>query len=253
MVVLTSGSGLQHTVLDGSVLLAAPIALAAGLISFFSPCVLPLVPSYFAYATGLSGADVVNGRAGRRRLMTGASLFCLGFGAVFVALGVGAGSLGRLTAAHTDSLTRAAGVLSILLGLVYLGVLRWRLPAVRIRWFPGVGVAIAPVLGALFAAIWLPCVGPVLGVILTMAYNSGSAARGGTLLAIYTVGLSLPFLIAALVWSRAISALKRVARHGGRIRVAAGAMLVVIGVAMVLGWWTYGMQWMQIRTAGFAI
>jgi cytochrome c-type biogenesis protein len=246
-------SGLTRVVGNGSLALAGPIALAAGLVSFFSPCVLPLVPSYFAYATGLSGDTVNGGGAPRRRLVAGAALFCLGFGVVFVALGVGVGALGRLTLVHQDGLTRLLGFVSIALGLLYLDVIRWRAPVVSLRWFPGVGLGLAPLLGALFAAIWLPCTGPVLGTILTLAYSSGSAARGGSLLVAYTVGLSIPFLLVALLWSRAMSAVRLLARHGRVIRLVAGGAMVLIGVAMLLGWWTYATQWLQVRSVGLSL
>lgn len=251
--VLVEASGLRHVVLNGSLLLAMPIALAAGVVSFFSPCVLPLVPSYFAYATGLSGAAVASGRADRRLLMAGALLFCAGFSTVFVSLGVGVGALGRLTLLHQDVLTRGLGVISLLLGLLYLGVLRRRMPGYHVRWFPGVGIGLAPVLGALFAAIWLPCVGPILGTILTLAYNSGSAARGGSLLVAYALGLSIPFLLAAVLWSRAMSAFRLLAQHGRSIRVVAGLTMIVIGLAMITGWWTYAVQWLQIHAVNIVV
>lgn len=228
-------------------MVATPLALLAGFVSFFSPCILPLVPAYLSYATGLAVSDIADGVARRGRMLTGSLLFVSGFGVVFVALGVAAGSLGWFTWRHMDSFTIVLGVLMILSGLVFLGLVPLRGTAIGVKGLPGVGLGFAPVLGAMFAVVWLPCVGPVLGAILTMASSSTSPVQGGLLLAVYTVGFGLPFVAAALMWHVALRAFRLISNHRRTVNAVAGLAMVGIGVAMLLGWWTWFTQWAQLQ------
>lgn len=237
--------------ISSNLVVAAPLALLAGFVSFFSPCILPLVPAYLSYATGLAASDITAGVARRGRMLTGAVLFVLGFGVVFVALGVAAGSLGWFTWKHMDAFTMVLGILMIASGLLFLGAV----PAPK-AWFqpralPGVGLSFAPLLGAMFAVVWLPCVGPVLGAILTMASSSASPAQGGLLLVAYTVGFGLPFVAAALMWHVALRTFRLISNHRRGLTTVAGLVMVGIGIAMLLGWWTYLTQWAQLQAVQF--
>jgi cytochrome c-type biogenesis protein len=226
---------------------ATPLALLAGFVSFFSPCILPLVPAYLSYATGLAVSDMADGVAKRGRMLTGAVLFVSGFGVVFVALGVAAGSLGWFTWQHMDSFTIVLGVLMILSGVLFLGLVPFRATPLGLKGLPGVGLGFAPVLGAMFAIVWLPCVGPVLGAILTMASSSTSPLQGGLLLVVYTIGFGLPFVAAALMWQVALRAFRLVSNHRRAVNAVAGLVMVGIGIAMLLGWWTWFTQWAQLQ------
>jgi len=226
---------------------ATPLALLAGFVSFFSPCILPLVPAYLSYATGLAVSDMADGVAKRGRMLTGAVLFVSGFGVVFVALGVAAGSLGWFTWQHMDSFTIVLGVLMILSGVLFLGLVPFRATPIGLKGLPGVGLGFAPVLGAMFAIVWLPCVGPVLGAILTMASSSTSPLQGGLLLVVYTIGFGLPFVAAALMWQVALRAFRVVSNHRRAVNAVAGLVMVGIGIAMLLGWWTWFTQWAQLQ------
>lgn len=228
-------------------MVATPLALLAGFVSFFSPCILPLVPAYLSYATGLAVSDMADGVAKRGRMLTGAVLFVSGFGVVFVALGVAAGSLGWFTWQHMDSFTIVLGVLMILSGVLFLGLVPFRATPLGLKGLPGVGLGFAPVLGAMFAIVWLPCVGPVLGAILTMASSSTSPLQGGLLLVVYTIGFGLPFVAAALMWQVALRAFRLVSNHRRAVNAVAGLVMVGIGIAMLLGWWTWFTQWAQLQ------
>src|SRR3954447_16720280 len=175
------------TVVNGSLLLAAPIAVLAGLISFLSPCVLPLVPGYISYATGLVGADLAESKRGR--LLAGSLLFVLGFTAVFVAFGALAGSLGAFLYEYRVTITRVLGVLTILLGLAFLGWLPWASREWRFHRMPTIGLLGAPLLGALFGLGWTPCIAPTLAAVQSLALNEGSAWRGALLMVFYCLGL----------------------------------------------------------------
>lgn len=238
---------LRSTAGHGSLVLAVPIAIVAGLVSFFSPCVIPLLPAYMSYTTGLSGADLAAGNVRRGRMLLGALLFVLGFSVVFVLLGVLSGSLGVWTGSHLDLVQKVLGVLCILFGLTFLGVVPFLQRDVRFHSIPSVGLVAAPALGALFAIGWTPCSGPTLGTIVGLAYSSGTATRGGVLLAFYSLGLGVPFLVVALAWRRALGAIKVIRRHQKWITRLGGVMFVLIGVALLTGWWDYAVQWLQIQ------
>jgi cytochrome c-type biogenesis protein len=246
---LSSLAGLTTTVTDGSLLLAVPIAIAAGLVSFFSPCVLPLVPGYLGYVTGLSGVDL--GEQRRGRVLAGASLFVAGFTAVYVLVGVAAGALGGLLQAHQRTLTIVLGLVTVVLGLVYLG---W-IPALAVegRWDarPAAGLAGAPLLGAVFALSWTACTGPTLGAILALAGIGANPARGALLAVAYCLGLGIPFLLSAVAYRRALGTFAAVRRHRVAITRAGGGMLVVVGVLLVTGLWADLIVQIQNALGGF--
>jgi cytochrome c-type biogenesis protein len=232
--------GVTDTVLDGSLLLAAPVALAAGLVSFLSPCVLPLVPGYLSYVTGMSGADLADGRSGWRpsRVIAGSALFVLGFSAVFVTAGALFGGLGAELQARSAGITRVLGVLTILLGLAFAGLVPGLQRDLRIHRLPAVGLAGAPLLGVLFGLGWTPCIGPTLAAVQTLALSTASAGRGALLTLVYCAGLGLPFIIAGVAYRWALGAFAVVKRHYVWVLRIGGAMLVVLGVLLVTGLWT---------------
>jgi len=236
----------QQVAGDGSLLLAIPVAMIAGLVSFFSPCVLPLLPGYMSYATGLSGADLATGDVRRGRMVTGAALFVLGFSVVFVGLGVLSSSVFRFFATNARTFDVILGVLAIALGLAFMGLVPWLQRDVRVHRVPAVGLAAAPALGFLFGLGWTPCIGPTLGVILTLSTNE-TGPRGGLLLAFYSLGLGIPFILAALAWRRALRAFAWVRRHQVWVVRAGGLFLIAIGVAVLTGWWADAVYWMKVH------
>lgn len=243
----------QETALSGSLVVALPVALLAGLISFFSPCCLPLLPGYLSYATGLSGAEIASGVGVRRgRMFLGSLLFVLGFAAVFVALGTTVGALGAVgdqLLEHRRTLTLVLGAVMVVLGLVFGGWLR--IPFLQRDWrihkVPAVGLAAAPLIGVLFGLGWTPCVGPTLGAISILAGLEGSAGRAAVLSGVFALGLGLPFLVAGLAYDRATRAFGWMRRHQVLLTRIGGLMLVLVGVAMVTGWYDWAVQWLQVR------
>ena len=256
--VLASAADTFTDAAAGSLLIALPVALLAGLVSFLSPCVLPLVPGYLSYVTGLSGADLAGestADAGERRpthrVLFGSSLFVLGFSAVFVATGAIFGSLGSQLLTHALLVERILGALAILLGLVFLGFVprmqrEWRLHRV-----PAAGIAGAPLLGVAFGLGWTPCIGPTLGVVLGLAADpdTATAGRGAVLTAAYCVGLGAPFVVAGLAFRRALGAFAAVKRHYAVIMRLGGLMLIVVGVLLVTGEWNDINIWL-VRNGG---
>jgi cytochrome c-type biogenesis protein len=243
---------IQDTVADGSLLLALPLALAAGLVSFLSPCVLPLVPGYLSYVTGLSAAEVFDEAARRRgRLVAGALLFVAGFTFVFVSAGVLLGGFGGFLIENQVVLQRVLGSLTILLGLAFIGGLPWLQRDLRVHSRPAVGLAGAPVLGMLFGLGWTPCIGPTLGAVMALGIDSGTAARGGVLAVAYCLGLGLPFVVTALAFGRAMSMFGWVKRHQVAVMRAGGLMLVTIGILLVTGAWNDLTIAMQVWVNGF--
>jgi cytochrome c-type biogenesis protein len=213
-------------------------AFAAGVVSFVSPCVLPLVPGYLSLLTGLAAHDG-DAHSTRRTTVVAALMFVLGFTVVFVALGSTASLAGALLAPYRDFLGRAAGVVIAAFGVLMLGIVRVPWLYGEARFDPakarGLGRWAAPVVGAAFAFGWTPCVGPVLGTILGLAGSSADVARGAALLLVYSLGLGVPFLLVAIFLGSAGPALRRLQRHALTVQRVAGAFLLAFGLAMAFG------------------
>ncbi len=216
-------------------------AFLAGLLSFVSPCVLPLVPPYLAWLAGVSFEELRDDSAGsaqKRRIVVAALAFVLGFTTVFVGLGATASVIGKTIAQYFDTLSIIAGVIIIIMGLHFLGVFRigllYREARVQVNRKP-VGLFGAYVIGLAFAFGWTPCVGPVLAAILFVAGSEGTAARGAMLLAIYSLGIGIPFILAALFASRFLAWAARFRRHMHKVEMAMGGLLVVTGILFITG------------------
>lgn len=270
---MTAAFDPSQLVTSGPLLVAVAIAFAAGLVSFLSPCCLPLVPGYLAYVTGSAGAEAHHedtepgqgrqageeatttrvGRAAPSRTVVGTMLFVLGFAAVFTSYGAAFGAIGFLLIEHQAAITRVLGVLTILLGLMFLGWLR--LPVAnrtfRLGYQPQVGLAGAPLLGVMFGIGWTPCIGPTLAAVLTLATTTGDAGRGATLSFAYSLGLGIPFIIAALGLRRALTIFTLARRHAQTIMRVGGAMLIAVGVLQVSGLWTAMMAHLQVLINGW--
>ncbi len=242
----------NQTVLTGALLLALPVALLGGLVSFFSPCVLPLVPGYMSYVTGVTGTDLAEAKRGR--MVAGASLFVLGFTAVFVSGGALFGNFGWTLQEHKETISKLLGVVTVVMGLAFMGLLKgFGQREFRFHVKPTLGLAGAPVLGALFGVGWTPCLGPTLTAVNALAFNEASAGRGALLTAAYCVGLGLPFVVVAVAYRRALGAFGWVKRHYLWVMRAGGGMLVVLGVLLLTGVWDTMMGSMQTWVQGFNV
>ncbi|MFG1998804.1 cytochrome c biogenesis CcdA family protein [Spirillospora sp. NPDC048911] len=228
-------SAVNETVTSGSLLVAAPLAALAGLVSFASPCVLPLVPGYLSYVTGMSGADLAEQRRGR--LVAGAALFIAGFTFVFVSYGVLFGGLGRWLLEYQDTITRVLGAVTIVFGLAFMGFVPGLQRTLKSGRLPNAGLMGAPLLGVLFGVGWTPCIGPTLGAVQALSITEASAGRGALLSLAYCLGLGLPFVITALAYRRALGAFGAVKRHYRLVMRIGGGMLVAIGLLLVTGVW----------------
>jgi cytochrome c-type biogenesis protein len=269
---------------SGPLLLAIPVAAAAGAVTFLSPCCLPLVPGYLAYITGMSGADAGAGGATagagpadaglsaeeagaggavttrartsaaaptdppRGRAVAGAALFVLGFSAVFSLIGLAAGGVGQLLQTHVDGITQVLGGVTILLGLLFFGAFDRFTFAGRIfkpSATPRAGLLGAPLLGVMFGVGWTPCIGPTLGAVMILSAQSGTAARGAFLCFIYGLGLGVPFILAAAIFQRMVGVLGFFKRNARMVSRIGGALLVVVGLLEVTGAWTAAIIWLK--------
>ncbi|MEB4614670.1 cytochrome c biogenesis CcdA family protein [Leucobacter sp. M11] len=242
--------GIGEIITDGQLLIAVLLSLAAGLVSFASPCVLPLVPGYLAYVGGVATADD-GGKGTRGRLLAGVGLFIAGFSAIFVAItGLGA-SVGVWFLEWENVLTRVMGALVILMGLVFMGQMRFMQTTKKMRFKPKVGLMGAPVLGAVFAIGWTPCMGPTLTMIMALSMQSGSVGRGVILGLFYCLGLGIPFLLVALGFGWVAQTTTFLRRHIRVINLIGGGLLIVIGLLMVSGIWSKMMFALQAVIGGY--
>lgn len=233
-------------IIDAGLLPAMVVALLAGVISFLSPCVLPIVPPYLAYMSGVSLHEMSGEAVARRRATVAALFFVMGLSTVFLLLGFTASAFGAFFLQNQILFARISGVVIIVFGLHFLGILRIPFLDREARMDAGDkgGSSFgAYVLGLAFAFGWTPCIGPQLGAILSLAASEASVSRGTFLLGVYAAGLGIPFLLAAMFITRAIGVMNRLKRHMKTIERAMGALLLIVGVAMVSGafsafsWW----------------
>ncbi|MEU2621762.1 cytochrome c biogenesis protein CcdA [Streptomyces sp. NPDC007157] len=244
--------GPNTTVMNGALLLALPIALLGGLVSFFSPCVLPLVPGYLSYVTGVAGTDLAEARRGR--MATGAALFVLGFTAVFVSGGALFGYFGQDLQEQSGTLGKVLGALMIAMGVFFMGLMPWFTQReFRFHRRPVAGLIGAPLLGALFGIGWTPCIGPTLSAVLTLSAQQGSAGRGAILTVAYCLGLGVPFVLTAVAFRKALGAFGWVKRHYVWVMRIGGTMMIVTGVLLLTGAWDSLVQDMQGWSDGFTV
>lgn len=235
--------GGNEIIYSGQLLIAIPIAVLAGLVSFASPCILPLVPGYLAYVGGFSsGASAQAGQGAKRRdrarLVTGVSLFVLGFAIVFVAYGAAFGAVGFWLIQWQDVIVRMLGAVVIVMGLVFIGQFTFLQRTLKPMWRPATGLAGAPLLGIVFGLGWTPCIGPALASILALSVNGGSPWRGALLALVYCLGLGIPFLLVALGLNWVAGSVAFLKRNIRVINIAGGAVLVLLGLLMVTGVWS---------------
>ncbi|MGC4865531.1 cytochrome c biogenesis CcdA family protein [Micromonospora sp. DT53] len=261
------GETFQQLALSGPLLLAIGAAALAGLVSFLSPCVLPLVPGYLSYVTGLAGADL-EGRAPeadpapgtggvavkervarvgavKGRVLAGTLLFIGGFTVVFVATAILFASIGRVFFDYKRELQIGVGVLIIVAGLSYLGMIPALQREFRISRLPSAGLLGAPVFGAVFALSWVPCTGPTLGAVMGMATASGQSDRAVVLAVAYCLGLGIPFVVFGLGFERLLGVFRAVRRNSRWVTRVGGALLILIGLALVTGGWQSFVIWLQ--------
>jgi cytochrome c-type biogenesis protein len=236
---------------NGPLVAAVAVAAIAGLVSFLSPCILPLVPGYLSYVTGLAGADLDDAlnrptARARGRLALGVFGFIAGFTVVFTLMGLFASSVGVALLGHERPIQLVAGLLIIVLGLAFAGLIPGLQGEWRLHRLPTAGLASAPVLGAVFAVSWTPCIGPTLGVVLTLAATEGSAARAAMLTVAYCLGLGLPFLAFGLGFRRLLGLRRAIRQHNAWVTRVGGAMLVLVGLALATGVWDQFITWLRV-------
>jgi cytochrome c-type biogenesis protein len=263
------GASFAHVAVNGPLLLAIGVAALAGLVSFLSPCVLPLMPGYLSYVTGLAGADLdaalgvqaqaqtaeagggvalatreATRTAGRGRVLAGTVLFVLGFATVFTLLATLVANIGITLQTHKRALDVVLGILVIVLGLAFLGLVPGMQREIRIHRLPAAGLLGAPVFGALFGLSWMPCTGPTLGAVLGLATTSGETGRAIVLALAYSLGLGIPFVLFGLFFRRLLGVFKAVRRNSRWVTRIGGALLIGVGLALVTGGWNDFLIWL---------
>ena len=232
-------------ILSGSMLIAIPIAVLAGLVTFISPCVLPLVPGYLGYVSGTA--------ATKTRVIAGSVLFVLGFSVVFVSLGVLAGTAGLLFMANNSWVQLVLGALVVLFGLALIGQFGFMQRTIKLPFSPRIGLLGAPLLGVVFAFGWTPCIGPTLSAVLVLASDSSDPLRGGVLATAYSLGMGLPFIAIAAGFSWATKSVAFVKKHLRAFNLVGGGLLVLIGILLMTGLWTRFNSWLQVVIGGYTV
>ena len=242
-------NSLGELVFSGPLLLALPIALAAGFVAFASPCVLPLVPGYLGYVSGFTGSSTTTTRP-TTRLVVGVLLFILGFSTVFISFSIVFASLGAALIAWVDVILRIAGLLLILMGFVFIGQVSFLQRTTKLPLGSANGFLGAPILGVVFGLGWAPCIGPTLIAVNTLAFSVGDIPRATALAVAYCLGLGIPFLLIALGFGWVTGAVAWLKRHIRAINIAGGVVLMAIGMAMVSGVWQMWMSSLQAVIGG---
>ena len=236
-------------ILNGSMLAAIPMALLAGLVSFLSPCVLPLVPGYLGFVSGMSGT---NHETSRRRTLIGAALFVLGFSLVFVSFGAAFGGIGAVVyASGLQWVQRILGIFVFALGFVMIGQFAFMQRTFKMQVSSKLGLVGAPLLGVAFGLGWTPCIGPTLAAVLSLASNSGDPAKGALLAFIYALGIGLPFMAIAAGFSWATKSVGFVKRHIRSFNIGGGVLLMILGLLLVTGVWNRFAAWIQLEVFGY--
>jgi cytochrome c-type biogenesis protein len=234
----------NSVILDGSLIAALPIALLAGLVSFLSPCVLPLVPGYLGYVSGQA--------APKSRVVLGVVLFVLGFTLVFVGLGAAFGGFAAVTKlGGALVLQQILGVIVVVFGLVMIGQFSFLQRTVKPSWRPRMGLVGAPLLGIAFGLGWTPCIGPTLGSVLALTLDAGQVWRGVVLTIAYSIGLGVPFVLLAAGFAWATKSVAFVRKNIRAFNISGGVLLMVLGLMMVSGLWTNFIEYIQVVNNGF--
>lgn len=259
------GDNFASIVGTGPLVLAVAVAAMAGIVSILSPCVLPLVPGYLSYVTGLAGSDLDVGTspagtasAGgavavktrtiqiKGRVLAGTSLFVLGFAIVFTLLTSLVANIGFGLLRHQGALNVVLGVLVIVLGLGYLGMIPGLQREARIHKLPAAGLIGAPIFGAIFAISWVPCVGPTLGAVIALATTSGQTDRAVILALAYSLGLGIPFVLFGLFFRKLLGVFRAIRRNSRWVTRLGGVLLILVGLALITGGWDHFLVWLKV-------